>query len=169
MGIPTLKTKRLVLQELTLNHEKDYFEGFVDWEVVRYMNGSIPWPYPKDGVRNFIKSVIPKQGKTLWQWGIFLKEQPNKLIGSIEIRKSDTDNRGFWLAKPYWGQGYMSEASLAVTDYAFESLGFDVLKFTNSKVNIGSRRIKEKMGIRLVSLSKKIVWTLKGERLNIGK
>ena len=32
MGIPTLKTKRFVLQELTLDHEKDYFEGFVDWK-----------------------------------------------------------------------------------------------------------------------------------------
>ena len=153
MKVQTLETKHLILKELTLEHEADYFEGFVDYEVIRHMNGLVPWPYPEDGVREFLESkVLPHQGKTIWQWGIFLQDNPDKLIGSITIRKSDVDNRGFWLAKPYWGKGYMTEAAEAVTTYAFEALRFNILRFTNARWNIRSRRIKEKLGARLVKV-----------------
>jgi RimJ/RimL family protein N-acetyltransferase len=152
--VKTLSTKRLILRQIDLSYERDYFEGFVDYEVIKHMNGRVPWPYPKNGVREFFeREIIPHQGKTIWQWGIFLKDNPDKLIGSISIRKNDEDNRGFWLAKQFWGHGYMTEASNIVTQFAFEELGFEVLHFTNARGNIRSRRIKEKAGARLVKMS----------------
>ncbi len=153
MKVKTLTTPRLILKEFVADHIADYQEGFADYEVIRHMNGHVPWPYPEDGVLTFFKNEVqPHQGKTLWQWGIFLKENPEKLIGSISIRVSDVDNRGFWLAKPYWGHGYMTEAAEAVTDFAFDALGFEILRFTNAKGNIRSRRIKEKAGAKLVKV-----------------
>lgn len=154
MSIQSLETKRLLLKELTFDHVDDYTEGFVNYEVIRHMNSRVPWPYPAGGVKTFFETVIfPEQGKTLWAWGIFEKHTPLKLIGSISLRRSNVDNRGFWLAQPYWGKGYMTEAADAVTDYAFEVLGFDVLRFTNAKGNLRSRRIKEKRGARLVRVT----------------
>jgi RimJ/RimL family protein N-acetyltransferase len=47
-------------------------------------------------------------------------------------------------------QGIMTEAVEPVMDYAFDKLGFDVLIFTNARGNIGSRRVKEKTGARLI-------------------
>lgn len=151
MSVKTLRTKRLILKELTLDHEKDYTEGFVDYEVIRHFTSRIPWPYPENGVRDYmLNEILPNQGQTRWQWGIFLKENPEKLIGSISLQVSEVDNRGFWLARQYWGQGYMTEAAEAVNRFAFEDLGFEILRFTNARGNIGSRRIKEKTGARLV-------------------
>ena len=46
----------------------------------------------------------------------------------------------------------MTEAAKAVNRFAFEDLGFKVLRFTNGKGNIRSRRIKEKAGGRLVAI-----------------
>ena len=44
-------------------------------------------------------------------WGIFLKENPDELIGCIGVYKNRPfENRGFWLAKKFWGQGLMTEA-----------------------------------------------------------
>jgi len=151
--IETLQTERLILSELTLDHQQDYQDGFADYEVIRHMNGLVPWPYPNNGAREFMEqSVLPNQGKTLWTWGLFLKQNPNSLIGTITLRKSAVDNRGFWLAQKYWGKGYMTEAAEAVNAYAFEKLGFEKLLFTNAKGNKRSRRIKEKTGSTLVKI-----------------
>lgn len=148
-GVETLYTERLILKELTLDHVTDYQSGFADYEVIRHMNDRVPWPYPANGVRAFLESeVFSNQGRTLWQWGVFLKTDPEKLIGSINLRLSDHDNRGFWLSKDYWGVGLMTEACIKVTEYAFTKLGFKVLKFTNAKGNHRSRRIQEKQGAR---------------------
>lgn len=149
----SFETERLFLKPLTLEDEPAYTKGFVDYEVIRHMAVRVPWPYPKGGVKDFIETqILPFQGKTVWQWGIFLKDNPDDLIGSITLRKSNTDNRGFWLAKPYWGKGYMTEAVQPITRYAFEDLGFDILRFTNAKGNERSKRIKEKTGARFVTL-----------------
>jgi len=150
----TLKTKRLILKEITPEDIENYQKGFADYEVIRHMNGRVPWPFPKDGVKTFLESeIFPNLGQTIWQWGIFLKERPDILIGSISLRKSDVDNRGFWLARAYWGQGYMTEAVNCINQYAFEELGFKILRFTNAKGNHRSRRIKEKTGAHLVKVT----------------
>lgn len=84
-------------------------------------------------------------------WGIFLKEAPDELIGAVDLwREGKPEHRGFWLGRKYWGQGFMTEAVEPVMDYAFDELGFDVLIFANAVGNIGSRRIKEKTGARLL-------------------
>jgi RimJ/RimL family protein N-acetyltransferase len=44
----------------------------------------------------------------------------------------------------------MTEATNAVTDHAFNNLGFETLVFSNALGNLRSRRIKEKSGARLI-------------------
>jgi RimJ/RimL family protein N-acetyltransferase len=66
--------------------------------------------------------------------------------------KADQGNRGFWLGLPWQGQGLMSEAAEAVTDYWFDELGFPVLRAPKAAVNIASRRISEKHGMRLIAV-----------------
>lgn len=68
-------------------------------------------------------------------------------IGNVDLfRDSLVENRGFWLARRFWGLGYMTEATDAVTDYAFDVLGFQRLVLSNAVGNVRSRRIKEKAG-----------------------
>lgn len=108
----------------------------------------MPWPYPENGVEDFYFNILlPKQGKDYWHWGLFLKENPYETIGGIDLwRNSQVDNRGFWLAQNYWGNGYMTEAVIKINDHAFNDLGFEVLYFGNATTNVASRRIKEKTG-----------------------
>jgi RimJ/RimL family protein N-acetyltransferase len=60
------------------------------------------------------------------------------------------DNRGFWLGRQWQGQGLMTEACVAVTDFWFETLRFPVLRVTKAVANAASRRISEKQKMRLV-------------------
>tara|TARA_B100001248_G_scaffold261335_2_gene252174 strand:+ start:2191 stop:2748 length:558 start_codon:yes stop_codon:yes gene_type:complete len=150
--MPTFRTKRLFLRPIEIKDAKSYEEHFVDYEVVQYLGDHVPWPYPKGRVKEFIKGVIlPAQGKTLFYWGIFLADEPESMIGGIEIRKiANPDNRGFWLGRKYWGKGYMTEALIPVMDYAFEELGFEKMVFSNASKNPASSRIKAKTGARLI-------------------
>ncbi len=153
MVVPAFKTKRLILKPITLDDVQAYEKGFVDYEVIRHLAAHVPWPYPKGGVHEFLAHhILPAQGKSNWCWGLFLKANSKDLIGSLEIRLSKTDNRGFWLAKQHWGKGYMSEAVEPVMTYAFEELNFEKMIFTNAKGNQRSRRIKEKTGAKFMSL-----------------
>jgi ribosomal-protein-alanine N-acetyltransferase len=77
---------------------------------------------------------------------LFLKTTPEEMIGNVDLRWGTSENRGFWLARRFWGQGLMTEACEAVTDYAFDVLGFERLMLCNAVGNIRSRRIKEKAG-----------------------
>ena len=63
----------------------------------------------------------------------------------------ENNNRGFWLGLPWQGQGLMTEACNAVTDYWFDTLGFPVLRAPKAIANTTSRRISEKQGMRVIA------------------
>jgi [ribosomal protein S5]-alanine N-acetyltransferase len=152
--LPRFETKRLVLREVTLEDIPAYKKHFVDYEVIRYLSAHVPWPYPEDGIETFLKEkVFPVQGQGKWLWGLYLKTHPQELIGVVELwRPGRPENRGFWLGRQFWGQGLMTEAVAPVMNYAFEELGFETLTFANAHGNMGSRRVKEKTGARLIGL-----------------
>jgi [ribosomal protein S5]-alanine N-acetyltransferase len=154
MLLPRFETKRLILKEVTINDVPSYEKNFVDYEVIRHLSSLVPWPYPKNGVVDFLNnSVIPNQGKDRWVWGLFLKSNPAELVGAIDLwRECKPENRGFWLARRLWRQGLMTEAVRPVMNYAFNDLGFEKLVFTNALGNIASRKVKEKTGARLIGV-----------------
>lgn len=146
---PTLRTERLVLKPFDLEDAPILQKYFNNWNIIKHLNDQVPWPYPEDGVYSFFKNeAIPRiqKGHTLF-WTITLSDKP---IGIIEYRvvKEDKnpEDRGFWLAEPYWGQGLMTEASEAVNDFIFFDLKVEKMILDNFKNNIRSRRIKEKNG-----------------------
>ena len=129
-----------------------YQKHFADYEVIRHLAATVPWPYPEDGVEQWLRNVVlPAQGNDRWTWGLFQKHTPDECIGSIGLwREGKPEHRGFWLGRAYWGHGLMTEAATAVTTHAFAALGFDKLIFSNAVGNQRSRRIKEKCGARLL-------------------
>ncbi len=130
-----------------------YQKHFIDYEVIRHLARAVPWPYPEEGVAEFLKEIIATQGNNQWFWGIFLKENPAELIGVVDLwRPGHPEHRGFWLGRKFWGQGIMTEAVIPVMDYAFDSLGFEIMILSNALGNVRSRRVKEKTGARLLGV-----------------
>ena len=151
-GIPTFRTPRLVLRELVEADAPSYEKYFVDYNVIRTLSAIVPWPYPKGGVQEYLKTqILPRQGLDKWAWAITLKDNPREVIGAVELwREGKPEHRGFWLAHKHWGKGYMTEAVRPVMDYAFNELGFERLVFTNAAGNRRSARVKEKTGAKLI-------------------
>lgn len=152
--LPVFETERLVLREVMPQDIPSYQKHFVDYDVIKELTVSVPWPYPENGVAEYLETqIFPHQGDGKWVWGIFLKNNPKELIGIIDLwREANPENRGFWLGKAFWGQGYMTEALNPVMDYAFDVLGFEKMILGNAKGNIKSRRVKEKQGARLIDV-----------------
>ncbi|MDX9719355.1 MAG: GNAT family N-acetyltransferase [Myxococcota bacterium] len=178
-AIPIFETERLFLAPPRLEDAEAYTRHFVDWEVIAPLSAVVPWPYPEGGVELHLRTqILPHLGQNRWAWGLFLKQtlasplDPRReLIGAVELFRGERpDNRGFWLGRRFWGQGLMTEALLPITDFAFESLGFERLVVNNAVGNLRSRRLKEKAGAKLIAVeaerfvdpryTEKEVWSL---------
>ena len=151
--IPVLETRRLILRPLQLEDAEAVQRLFPNWEVVRYLAPQVPWPYPDDGAltyfRDFALPAIDRGEE--WHWSLRLKSSPEHLIGVVCLMKNDSNNRGFWLGLPWHRRGLMTEATVAVTDYWFDVLGFPMLRTVKAVANTASRWISEKSGMRMVA------------------
>jgi [ribosomal protein S5]-alanine N-acetyltransferase len=150
--IRDLVTARLLLRPLELADAEQAQPLFSQWSIVRLLNHRVPWPYPPDGAYIYYRDqAIPAmQRGDQWHWSLRLKSHPDQLIGCISLRQGE-DNRGFWLGLPWQGQGLMTEAADVVSDYWFNALKFPTLRVPKAALNIASRRISEKQGMRLVA------------------
>jgi RimJ/RimL family protein N-acetyltransferase len=68
----------------------------------------------------------------------------------LEASGPDDAELGYRLRTSCWGKGYGTEGTLALIDKAFIELGIERVVATTMAVNIASRRVLEKAGLRLV-------------------
>lgn len=154
---PKLETPRLWLRPLQLADAEQIQRAFPQWEIVKYLANKVPWPYPSDGAYKYIRDIaLPAEARgEAWHWTLRLKTTPDQIIGTIDLRKGDTENRGFWLVPEWQGHGLMTEACDAVTDFWFDVLKFSVLRAPKAILNSASRRISEKQGMRIIAMEER--------------
>jgi [ribosomal protein S5]-alanine N-acetyltransferase len=152
--IAELETARLLLKPLELADAGQIQLLFPHWEIVRYLTKAVPWPYPPDGALTFLcDAALPAMERgDAWHWTLRLKENSAQIVGSIGVMKGSDINRGFWTGLPWQGHGLMTEASIAVTDYWFDTLGFPVMRIPKAIDNVASRRISERQGMRIIAI-----------------
>ena len=84
-------------------------------------------------------------------WPMFLLAT-GEHVGCCGLRPYKTEERiyeiGVHLRKAYWGQGYAPEATQAVMEYAFNTLGVKALFAGHNPANAASRRVLQKLGFR---------------------
>jgi len=148
---PTIKTERLILRPYRQEDAPELQRLIGERDVVSTMM-SIPHPY-EDGMA---EEWIDKQresfdkGETI-NFAITHRRE-GFLIGGIgfhEIdRQSERAEIGYWIGKPYWRNGYGTEAARAVLQYGFEVLGLNRIHAIHFGNNPVSGRILQKIGMR---------------------
>ena len=145
-----LHTDRLLLRRWEERDAEDLYQYARDPEV-----GPIcGWPAHSsvDESRRVIKQVL--NGKE--SYAICLKDD-GRAIGAIELKLNgytDTTDRddecemGFWLGKPFWGQGIVPEAVQELLRHAFEECGMRKVWSGYYEGNTKSMRVQEKCGFR---------------------
>lgn len=143
-----LETKRLILRTWEEADAEELYKYAKDPDV-----GPIAgWPVHTsiENSREIIKSVLSAPET----YAVVLKEtgKPVGSIGVITPQAShtgikDTEREiGYWIGKPYWGQGLMPEAVREIQRYCFENLGVMGLWCGYYDGNIKSKRAQEKCG-----------------------
>ena len=83
---------------------------------------------------------------------LFLKGT-NTMVGSSGLHRIDWNipkfEIGYWCRKRFQGQGYITESTEAITQFAFETLGAKRVEIRCDSKNVRSRRIPDRLGFKL--------------------
>ena len=73
------------------------------------------------------------------------------LVGAISLMgmaKGHQAELGYWIGKPYWNQGFCTEAGQAIFRYAFSELGLVRIHSCHISRNPASGRVMQKLSMR---------------------
>jgi len=147
----TLQTQRLVLRQLSLRDAKEFSNFATDFDVAR-MTGSIPHPFPLLAAEFKVMDLRAQKRRGLAHpYAITLKDGEDDMIGVIDLFKRSEHSLweiGYWIGRPYWGQGYMTEACSAILAEADATLGREDRVAGVFTDNPGSVRVLEKLGFK---------------------
>ena len=104
-----------------------------------------PWPYRMRDAEAFLASP---RDPVLPSFLIFERtDGAPQLVGSCGLgrRPSGAVELGYWIARPYWGRGFATEACTALIDIA-RTLGLPRLEGSHFLDNPASARVLEKLG-----------------------
>ena len=119
---PILQTKRWTLREFRRSDAQAVFEIFSQQVVTRYHNVETMQFLEQAEKLVKARASVFERGLGV-RWGIVLREQGDRVIGSCGYYNLSKANRsveiGYDLHPAHWRQGIMAEALRAVIDYGF--------------------------------------------------
>jgi len=146
-----LETDRLALRPFCLA-DADQLRGvFEDPEVMRFGDGvqNLAWIIEWIGRR--LDEYCQASGIEIWA---VTENHNDQLISYCGLHlfpdvcgRPETEV-GYRLARPHWGNGYATEAALAVRNHAFETLRLTRLISLIDPQNVRSIRVAEKLGMQ---------------------
>ena len=149
METPRLITERLLMRPITRDDIDFIFELFKRSETNKY--SEYPDLKTRDEAVEMYESYL-KPGFDDHFRVIIEKKDTGTPMGTIGLYKySETHRRaemGYDLLKEYWGNGYISEAVRAITNYGFNDLGLIRIEATVDQENSRSIRVLERVGFK---------------------
>lgn len=120
-----------------------------NFEIAKYMTDQFSFPYTMENGKAFIAFAIKNSPVN-----IFAIDIDGKAVGGIGIHPQTDIQRknaelGYWLAKPYWGNGIISKAITQMIDYGFKTFDIDRIYARPFGTNIASQKVLEKSGFIL--------------------
>lgn len=149
-----LETERLVLRDFDATDADNLLGLDADAEVMRYLTGGKPTP------RAAIEGVVlpafmaPRGRLKRWVWAA-IEKQTGGFAGWFSLRppdgtSSDNAELGFRLRKEFWNRGYATEGATALVTQGFARIALQRIWAETMFVNLASRRVLEKAGLRHV-------------------
>jgi len=140
-----LQTMRLTLTPCRPDDRADFIGLERDPEVMRFLNGGYAVDRETEGPE---ATFLTPTGTEPYIWtarhtangafvGWFCLWPEGERLAEL----------GYRLRRMDWGQGLASEGALALVNWGFESGQYDKIAATTMAINLGSRRVMEKIGL----------------------
>jgi RimJ/RimL family protein N-acetyltransferase len=152
-----LETDRLVLRRFTEADVDLLVELDGDPEVMRFLTGGKPTP--RDEIENDILPAFLGYYERFAGYGFWAAtlKSTGDFLGWFHFRPHegaslDEPELGYRLRRSAWGKGYATEGSRALIRKGFTELGVRRVVASTMVVNVASRRVMEKAGLKLVRI-----------------
>jgi len=151
MMMPVIETERLVLRVPRPEDLDRCAELLGDYEVAKMLS-RVSHPYDLEEGRMFLA-----RSRAAWENPAeaddlgFQIDLQGLMIGGVSFKKlRQTPEIGYWLGRPYWGKGYMSEAARAAVAWLFENTDHSMIACEAMTENPASLSVAKKIGFREV-------------------
>jgi len=146
---PKIETKNLIIGRLKSKDIPNII-AYAGNKKIADMTLNIPHPYKeKDAVFWIKNSSEGFKNKTQFTFRIGLKDK-DKFIGGIGLKVESRFNRaelGYWIAEPFWNNGFATEATKAVLKFGFEKLTLNKIHASHLIDNPASGKVMLKNGM----------------------
>jgi [ribosomal protein S5]-alanine N-acetyltransferase len=119
--------------------------------AVASMTATIPHPYPPGAARAWITTHT--RARKAGDFVYAVTRADGALVGTLGLRIAPNPhgNVGYWIGRPYWGQGYATAAARAGIDTLFRCTALAWLMAAHLASNQASARVLAKCGMREVA------------------
>ena len=137
------RTERLLLRPSWPEDAAALYKAIADEDIVRNL-ARAPWPYTLSEASRF---AAVDHSVMFPSFMLMLRtDGAPQLIGSCGLGEyAGAAELGYWISKPYWGQGFAAEAAKAVVGIA-KTLGHSKLVAGHFTDNPASGRVLRKVG-----------------------
>ena len=144
-----IQTERLQLRPFKLSDAVD-FQRLAGNKDVASTTLSIEHPYNQGLAEKWIRSSkIESTAGDLIAFAITLLSDYS-FLGAISLHLNDSRKQGelsYWIGKPYWDQGFATEAVTRMLSLAFNTLKLDRVYAAHFTRNMSSGRVMQKAGM----------------------
>ena len=147
-----LETERLILRPMLASDLDALYLIFGDRKVMAAFDHD---PFTHEQMERWLQRNLDHQER--FGYGLFsvLPKDTGELIGDcgleqIEVQGMKFAELGYDFRSDFWNKGYATEAAVAVRDYALDFLHLPQLISLIRVGNQASRRVAEKIGMKLV-------------------
>ena len=150
---PVIRTARLLLRGFRAGDVEPLHSLANDIDVARNTL-NIPHPYGRQDAQAWIDSQADRlRHREAVTCAVTLsgsEEGDGPLVGAVGLILAAEHERaelGYWIGRPYWGQGYATEAAAAVVAWGFEVLELHRIHATHFPHNAASGNVLRKLGM----------------------
>lgn len=140
----TLRTPRFLLRQAQVGDAEPIARYLNDFEVAGNL-ARVPYPYHLSDAKAWLRTRLPNLPVEETNFSIELPG--DGLAGHVGFHRGPQGPIiGYWLGRPFWGQGIMSEAVIASLDWFFSASTADTIYSGVFHFNAASLAIQNKLG-----------------------
>ena len=147
-----IETERLLLREYQMSDWRAVHHYAQQKDILIYENWG---PNTEEQTKDFIRRAMAGRAarpRRVFELGIILKEVQT-LIGGCGFRVDRQNARkgdfGYIINPEFWNNGYATEASQGLLDFMIKTHGVTQITATCDVLNIPSKKVLEKCGLKL--------------------
>lgn len=166
---PEIETSRLILRRISRYDAEDMYDYSRDADVTKYLTWK-PHPSLRYTQRYLLGIDAAYEEGRFYDWAVTLRAT-GKMIGTCGYTRFDficgTVEVGYVLNPRYEGYGLMTEALLAVIDFAFRNFGAKRIEGRFMAENMKSRAVMERCLMKFEGIKSQAL-EYDGRRIDIG-